>query len=165
MRSWGECGTNYRAQWRLWNYSTLQTSNLHSRVKSCFVQVFLVTTYAQATVVFHLDKLRIRRNEKALSLLFSYSSLFQGSGSRQHFFSPHQFCKYQEPAFDFLLLISTTDFEKATSYFSTSTPAFSQAYVLCVRTSFSPVETSFIALSFRSFRNNFLFRWCLRRRL
>jgi hypothetical protein len=51
------------------------------------------------------------------------------------------------------------DFEKAASYFSTSNPAFSQAYVLRVQTSFSPVETSFTALSFRSFRNEFLFRY------
>ena len=39
-------------------------------------------------------------------------------------------------------------FEKATSYFSTSNPAFSQAYVLRVRPIFSPAETGFIALSF-----------------
>jgi glycerol-3-phosphate responsive antiterminator len=35
-------------------------------------------------------------------------------------------------AFRFFL-ISTMNFEKATSYFSTSNPAFSQAYVLRVR--------------------------------
>ncbi len=40
------------------------------------------------------------------------------------------------------------DFEKAASYFSTSNPAFSQAYVLRVRASFFSVETSFTALSF-----------------
>jgi hypothetical protein len=59
----------------------------------------------------------------------------------------------------FLLLISTTDFEKAMSYFSTSSPVFSQAYVLRVRALFSPVKTSFTALSFRSFRNKFVFRY------
>ena len=57
----------------------------------------------------------------------------------------------------FLLLISTPDFETAASYFSTSNPAFSQAYILRVRALFSSAETSFTALSFRSFRNNFLF--------
>ncbi len=51
------------------------------------------------------------------------------------------------------------DFEKVASYFSTSNPAFSQAYVLRIRPLFSPAETSFTALSFRSFRNNFLFRY------
>ncbi len=57
----------------------------------------------------------------------------------------------------FLLLISTTDFEKATSYFSTSNPVFSQAYVLRVQTLFSPVETSFTALNFCSFYNKLFF--------
>jgi hypothetical protein len=57
------------------------------------------------------------------------------------------------------LLISTTDFEKAASYFSTSNPAFSQAYVLRIRALFSPAETSFTVLSFRSFQNNFIFRY------
>jgi len=56
-------------------------------------------------------------------------------------------------------LISTTDFEKAASYFFTSSPVFLKAYVLRLRTLFSPVENSFTAISFRSFRNNFLFRF------
>jgi hypothetical protein len=51
------------------------------------------------------------------------------------------------------------DFEKVAFYFSTSNPAFSQAYVLRVRASFSPAKISITALSFRSFRNNFLFRF------
>ena len=59
----------------------------------------------------------------------------------------------------FLLLISKADFEKAASCFSTSNPTFSQAYVLRVQPLFSPVETSFTALNFRSFRNNFIFRY------
>ena len=56
-------------------------------------------------------------------------------------------------------LISTMSFEKATSYFFTSNPAFSQTYVLRVRALFSPAETSFITLSFRSFHNKFLFSY------
>jgi hypothetical protein len=40
------------------------------------------------------------------------------------------------------------DFEKVAFYFFTSNPAFSQAYALRVRASFSPAETSFTALSF-----------------
>jgi hypothetical protein len=55
----------------------------------------------------------------------------------------------------FLLLISTTDFEKAASYFSTSNPAFSQTYVLRVQPLFSPVETSFTALTFALSATNF----------
>jgi hypothetical protein len=38
---------------------------------------------------------------------------------------------------------------------------FPQAYVLSIRASFSPAETSFTELSFRSFRNKFLFCWLL----
>ncbi len=75
-------------------------------------------------------------------------------------FSPHSsFANIRNPLLLFLLLISTTNFEKATSYFFTSNSAFSQAYILRVRPLFSPAETSFTALSFRSFRNNFLFRY------
>ena len=55
--------------------------------------------------------------------------------------------------------ISTTDFEKAASYFSTLNPAFSQAYVLRVQLIFFPVEPCFTALTFCSFRNEFLFRY------
>ncbi len=58
-----------------------------------------------------------------------------------------------------LFPISTTDFEIAAAYFSTSNSAFSQTYVLRFQASFSPVKTSFTGLSFRSFRNNFLFRY------
>ena len=43
------------------------------------------------------------------------------------------------------------------SCFSTSNPAFSQAYVLRVRALFSPAETSFTALNFRSFPQQFSF--------
>ncbi len=63
----------------------------------------------------------------------------------------------QGAAFDF------SDFHdrhgKTVSSFFASNPAFSQAYVFRVRTSFSPVETGFTALSFRSFRNKFIFRY------
>jgi len=78
---------------------------------------------------------------------------------RTSFFST-QLGKPQNFAFALsaFFLISTTGFEKAISYFSTSTPAFSQAYVLRIRTSFYQVETSFTALSICSFRNIFLFR-------
>jgi hypothetical protein len=40
------------------------------------------------------------------------------------------------------------DFEKTVSYFFTSNPAFSQAYVIRVQPLFSPVETSFTTLRF-----------------
>ncbi len=52
------------------------------------------------------------------------------------YFSALSFANIRNPLLIFLLLISETDFEKATSYFSTSNPAFSQAYVLRVQTSF-----------------------------
>ncbi len=75
----------------------------------------------------------------------------------------NQLCKHQKLAFALsaFFLISTTNFEKAVSYFSTSNSAFSQAYVLRIWTSFSPVETSFTALSFCSFNNRFPFRLLL----
>ncbi len=57
------------------------------------------------------------------------------------------------------LLISKADFEKSASYFSTSISAFSQTYVLRIQALFSPAETSFTALSFRSFNNEFIFRY------
>jgi hypothetical protein len=75
------------------------------------------------------------------------------------YFSAISFANIRNSLLIFLLSISTTNFEKAVSCFSMSNPAFSQAYVLRVRASFSPAETSFTALSFHSFRNNFLFRY------
>ncbi len=63
------------------------------------------------------------------------------------------------------LLISMPDFEKVASYFSTSNPAFSQAYVLRIRPLFSPAETSFTALSFALSTTIFFYATCLRRRL
>ena len=98
-------------------------------------------------------KFRISIRATYLLLLFPFKSL---TGCRASFLRT-QTCKQQNSLLIFLFLISTTNFEKTTSYFSTSNPAFSQAYVLRVRASFSPAETSFTALSFRSFRNNFLF--------
>ncbi len=91
------------------------------------------------------------------NLLFLSKNLAGGLA----YFLRTQFCKHQKPAFALsaFFLISTMDFEKAISYFSTSNPAFSQADVLHVRASFSPVETSFTALSLRSLRNKFLFRY------
>jgi hypothetical protein len=89
---------------------------------------------------------------------FALAFSFQNLAGYLAFFLRTQFCKHHTPLLIFLLLISTTDFEKTASYFFTSNPAFSQAYVLRVQLLFSPAETSFTALSFRSFRNNFLFR-------
>jgi hypothetical protein len=54
-------------------------------------------------------------------------------------------------------LISTMNFEKATSYFSTSNPAFSQNYVHRVELTFSS-RISFTVINFSSFRNEFIFR-------
>ena len=72
-------------------------------------------------------------------------------------FSALSFANIRSSLLHFLLLISSTNFEKAAPYFSTSNPAFSQAYVHCLRASFSPAETSFTALSFRSFYNRLFF--------
>jgi hypothetical protein len=96
-------------------------------------------------------------NIRTLFLFFIF--LFKSHAGCHAYFLCTQLCKQQSSLLLFLLLISTTDFEKAASYFSTSNPAFSQAYVLRIRASFSPAETSFTALSFRSFRNKFIFRY------
>ncbi len=124
-----------------------------------------------STSLFHIRNLAVFR----LCFLFAFKSC----GSRRWFLFRHstlqtsKFCffSFQIPwhtvelifsALDFgihqnlllffrFFLIFTTDLEKAASYFSTSNPAFSQAYVLRIRPLFSPAETSFTALSFRFF--------------
>ncbi len=81
--------------------------------------------------------------------------------------SPHMIFIFIKTCFYFFafFLISTMYFEKVMFYFFTSNPAFSQAYVLRIRTSFSPAETSFTALSFALSATIFFSATCLRRRL
>jgi hypothetical protein len=88
----------------------------------------------------------------SLALAFSFQKLLQAISLT---FSALKLEKSRNSLLIFLLLISTTDFEKAASYFSTSNPAFSQTYVLRVQPLFSPVETSFTVLTFALSATNF----------
>ncbi len=138
---------------------------------------------------FALEKLRqvdwlVIKIKQVPFLLFSCSSLFQWRGSRPHFLflhsawqiSKHCFCFSEIPWQTILLifsapslayikirffsfLISSMDFEKATSYFSTSRQAllFHRIMFTASNLLFSS-RISFTVINFSSFRNEFFFR-------
>ena len=83
-------------------------------------------------------------NVRILLLLLIF--LFKSLAGCHAYFLCSQLCKHQNSFLIFLLLISTTDFEKVASCFPRQDFIFSSRNWLH-------------SLSFRSFRNNFIFRY------
>ena len=101
----------------------IHTTFFTSNIKSQFPAFLFLNPWYSVKLTFSAPSLA---SIKTCSCFFFPKTLQAVSFT----FSAFKLASSRNPLLIFLLLISTMDFEKETSYFSTSNPAFSQAYFL-----------------------------------